>query len=48
LGQRCVVVTNEKFTPSGRPRIPHVCAAPKYLLPYLSIHQVYVSEGWAF
>lgn len=43
--QQNVVVTEEKFTPTGRPRIPHVCAA--YGLRYLSIHQMYVSEGWA-
>jgi hypothetical protein len=46
LGQRCVVVTEEKYTPTGRPRIPHVCEAHK--LPYMSIHQMYVSEGWTF
>jgi hypothetical protein len=46
LGQRCIVVTEEKFSPSGRPRIPHVCES--YHLPYMSIHQVYVAEGWSF
>jgi hypothetical protein len=46
LAQKCIVVTEEKFSPTGRPRIPHVCAA--YQLPYMSIHQVYVSENWTF
>jgi hypothetical protein len=46
LAQRCIVVTNEKYSPTGRPRIPHVCAS--YQLPYMSIHQVYVAEGWTF
>jgi hypothetical protein len=46
LGQRCIVVAEEKYTPTGRPRIPHVCEA--YKLPYMSIHQVYVTEGWQF
>jgi hypothetical protein len=46
LAQQCIVVTNEKFTPTGRPRIPHICAS--YKLPYLTIHQLYVTEGWAF
>jgi hypothetical protein len=46
LAQKCVVVTEEKYTPTGRPRIPHVCE--KYRLPYMTIHQVYVSEGWTF
>ncbi len=39
-----IVVTDEKFTPTGRPRIPHVCAA--HGVRYLSIHQMYVNEGW--
>jgi hypothetical protein len=46
LAQHCVVVTDEKYTPFGRKRIPHVCAS--YKLPYLSIHQMYVAEGWDF
>jgi hypothetical protein len=46
LAQKCVVLTEEKYTPTGRPRIPHVCEA--YKLPYMSIHQMYVSEGWTF
>ena len=44
--ERCVVVTNEKFTPLGRPRIPHVCAS--FLIPYMTIHQLFVTEGWEF
>jgi hypothetical protein len=43
---KCVVVTEEKFTPAGRPRIPHVCAG--FHLQYMSIHQMYVAEGWTF
>lgn len=43
-GPGVIVVTEEKFTPTGRPRIPHVCAARG--LRYLSIHQMYVNEGW--
>ena len=39
-----VVVTEEKFTPEGMPRIPHVCAA--YGIRYLSVHQMFVHEGW--
>ncbi len=46
LGQRCVVVSEEKYTPTGRPRIPHICEA--YKLQYMSIHQAYVTEGWTF
>jgi Domain of unknown function (DUF4411) len=46
LGQKCVVITEEKYTPTGRPRIPHVCE--KYKLPYMTIHRMYVSEGWTF
>ncbi|HUG92283.1 MAG TPA: DUF4411 family protein [Planctomycetaceae bacterium] len=34
---KCIVVTEEKFTPSGRPRIPHACEARG--LQYLTIHQ---------
>jgi len=41
-----VVVTEEKYVGTGRPRIPHVCAS--YQILYLSIHQVYVAEGWPF
>lgn len=40
-----VVVTEEKYAP-GRPRIPHVCEA--YGLKYLTIHQMFLFEGWSF
>lgn len=46
LTQARAVVTQEKYTPHGRPRIPHVCA--EYKLPYLTIHQLYVIQGWDF
>jgi hypothetical protein len=46
LGQRCVVVTEEKYTPTGRPRIPHVCEV--FQISYMTIHQMYVSHGWSF
>jgi hypothetical protein len=46
FAQKCVVLTEEKWASSGRPRIPHVCEA--YKLPYMTIHQMYVSEGWTF
>jgi hypothetical protein len=46
LGRKSVVITEEKYTHTGRPRIPHVCE--KYGLSYLTIHQTYVSEGWTF
>ena len=42
--QQIVVVTEEKFTPTGRPRMPHICAARG--VRYMSIHQMYVNEGW--
>ena len=45
LGDEVVVVTDEKYAP-GRPRIPHVCEA--YRLKYLTIHQVFLFEGWDF
>src|SRR5262249_4389961 len=37
------VVTEEKYAP-GRPRIPHVCEA--YQIKYLTIHQMFLFEGW--
>lgn len=45
LRQSVYVVTEEKYAP-GRPRIPHVCEA--YGLKYLTIHQVFLFEGWHF
>jgi len=39
------VVTDEKFAP-GRSRIPHVCQA--FRLRYLSMHQLFIFEGWPF
>jgi hypothetical protein len=46
LFSRSVVITDEKYAPTGRPRIPRVCE--EYKLPYMSIHQLFVSEGWTF
>lgn len=43
LGDECVVVTDEVFSP-GRTRIPRVCQA--YQLRYLTIHQMFVAENW--
>lgn len=43
--QNVYVVTEEKYAP-GRPRIPHVCDA--YGLKYLTIHQLFLFEGWNF
>jgi Domain of unknown function (DUF4411) len=44
------VVTEEKFTHSGRTRIPHVCEARR--LQYLTIHQLFLrmraDEGWSW
>jgi len=37
------VVTEEKYAP-GKIRIPHVCEA--YGLKYLTIHQMFLFEGW--
>jgi hypothetical protein len=38
-----MVVTEEKYAP-GRPRIPHVCE--HYQIKYLTIHQMFLFEGW--
>jgi hypothetical protein len=46
LAPPCVVVTEEKFTFTGKPRIPHVCG--HFGMPYLTLHQVFVREGWSF
>jgi len=43
LGQEVYVVTEEKYRP-GKTRIPHVCE--EYRLKYLSIHQMFLFEGW--
>jgi hypothetical protein len=43
LGQELVVITEEKYRP-GKTRIPHVCEA--YRLKYLTIHQLFLFEGW--
>ncbi len=45
FGKEVIVVTEEKYAP-GRPRIPHVCEA--YGLKYLTIHQMFLFEGWSF
>jgi hypothetical protein len=39
------VVTDEKYAP-GRSRIPHACE--KYGLRYLTLHQMFLFEGWTF
>jgi hypothetical protein len=41
----CTVITDEKFTFTGRARIPKVCG--EYKMPYLTIHQMFLIEGWA-
>jgi len=43
--QTVYVVNEEKYAP-GRTRIPHVCEA--YGLKYLTIHQLFLFEGWNF
>ncbi|HVC94501.1 MAG TPA: DUF4411 family protein [Pirellulales bacterium] len=45
LHERVIVVTDEKYAP-GRPRIPHACQA--YDLRYLTVHQLFLFEGWPF
>ncbi len=40
-----VVVTEEKYAP-GKTRIPHVCEWKN--IRYLTIHQMFVFEGWQF
>ena len=45
LGEKVIVVTEEKYTP-GRCRIPHVCEV--YKLKYLTVHQLFLFEGWQF
>lgn len=44
------VIAEEKFTPHGKARIPHVCE--EYGLQYLSIHQMFLrlraEEDWKF
>jgi hypothetical protein len=42
---KAIVVTEEKYAP-GRTRIPHVCQA--YDLRYLTVHQLFLFEGWPF
>ncbi len=42
----CTVVTEEKFNYSGNPKLPNVCGHCK--MPYLTIHQVFIKEGWTF
>lgn len=45
LIEKIIVVTDEKFAP-GRTRIPHVCQA--FGLRYLTVHQLFLFEGWPF
>jgi hypothetical protein len=45
LIEKVIVVTDEKFAP-GRTRIPHVCQAVS--LRYLTVHQLFLFEGWPF
>jgi hypothetical protein len=40
----CTVITDEKFTFTGRARIPRVCGEDS--MPYLTIHQLFILEGW--
>lgn len=44
-GQKVFVVTEERYAPDS-PRIPRVCEA--YGLKYLTIHQMFLFEGWNF
>ena len=40
-----IVLTEEKYAP-GKHRIPHVCQARG--LKYLTLHQMFLFEGWDF
>jgi hypothetical protein len=42
----CTVVTEEVFNYSGNPKLPNVCG--HCMMPYLTIHQMFIKEGWAF
>lgn len=42
----CTVVTEEKFNYTGNPKLPNVCGHCK--MPYLTIHQMFIKEGWTF
>ena len=42
----CAVVTEEKFNYTGNPKLPNVCGDCK--MPYLTIHQMFINEGWTF
>jgi hypothetical protein len=41
-----VVVSQEKLTTSGRPKIPNVCAA--YDIPCIDILELFRREKWEF
>jgi hypothetical protein len=43
LGEEVYVVTEEKYRP-GKARIPHVCE--HYHLKYLTVHQMFLFQGW--
>jgi hypothetical protein len=43
LGEEVYVVTEEKYRP-GKTRISHVCEG--FRLKYLTIHQMFLFEGW--
>ena len=45
LQGRCVVVTEEIYKPNCT-KIPHVCEA--YQLQYITVHQMFMAEGWEF
>jgi hypothetical protein len=46
LAPPCAVITEEKFTFTGKPRLPSVCGSCK--MPYLTLHQMFINEGWSF
>jgi hypothetical protein len=45
LQDRCVVVTEEVYKPNCT-KIPHVCEA--YQLQYITVHQMFMAQGWEF
>jgi hypothetical protein len=45
LAENVIVITEEKYAP-GRSRIPHVCQG--YEVRYLTLHQLFLFEGWSF
>jgi len=45
LLEKCAVVTEETYKPNCT-KIPHVCEA--YQLQYITVHQMFMAEGWEF